>query len=57
MPKTVPADSAGPHVQPGHLPFDSLGLSPEVLRAVAKLGFEETAPIQAAAIPLIMRGA
>jgi ATP-dependent RNA helicase DeaD len=55
MPKTV-TSSAGPSVQPGHLPFDALGLSSEVLRAVAKLGFEETAPIQAAAIPLIMEG-
>jgi len=38
------------------VPFASLGLSPELLRAVAQLGFEETSPIQAAAIPLIMSG-
>jgi ATP-dependent RNA helicase DeaD len=52
MPKPTTTDPA----HPTHLPFDALGLSAEVLRAVAKLGFEETAPIQAAAIPLIMQG-
>lgn len=38
------------------LTFDRLGLSPEVLRAVAALGFEEAAPIQAAAIPVLLAG-
>ena len=42
--------------RPGHVPFASLGLSEEVLKAVAQLGFEETSPIQSAAIPLIMSG-
>ena len=56
MPKSASADSAGPPTPFSHLPFEALGLSPEILRAVAKLGFEETAPIQAAAIPLIMQG-
>jgi ATP-dependent RNA helicase DeaD len=42
--------------RPGHVPFASLGLSPDVLKAVAQLGFEETSPIQSAAIPLIMAG-
>jgi ATP-dependent RNA helicase DeaD len=42
--------------RPGHVSFASLGLSPEVLRAVAQLGFEETSPIQSAAIPLVMAG-
>jgi ATP-dependent RNA helicase DeaD len=42
--------------RPGHVPFASLGLSAEVLKAVAQLGFEETSPIQSAAIPLIMSG-
>jgi len=37
--------------------FSSLGLSPEILKAVEALGFEEAAPIQAAAIPVLMRGA
>jgi ATP-dependent RNA helicase DeaD len=36
--------------------FDRLGLSPEVLKAVAALGFEEAAPIQAAAIPILLAG-
>ena len=38
------------------LTFDRLGLSPEVLKAVAALGFEEAAPIQAAAIPVLIEG-
>ena len=37
--------------------FASLGLSPEILQAVEALGFEEAAPIQAAAIPILLRGA
>ena len=48
--------SAPPQARPGHVPFASLGLSPEVIEAVARLGFEETSPIQSATIPLIMRG-
>src|SRR5450756_1667433 len=36
--------------------FSELGLSPEVLKAVEKLGFEKAAPIQAEAIPLLMSG-
>ena len=42
--------------RPGHVPFATLGLTSELLRAVAQLGFEETSPIQAAAIPLLMAG-
>jgi len=38
------------------LPFTELGLSPEILKAVATLGFEEASPIQAAAIPLMRAG-
>ncbi|HYP17667.1 MAG TPA: DEAD/DEAH box helicase, partial [Opitutus sp.] len=38
------------------LPFTELGLSPELLKAVDKMGFEEAAPIQAAVIPAILRG-
>lgn len=56
MPKSASTNSTGPTTHSGHVPFDSLGLSEEVLKAVAKLGFEETSPIQAAAIPLIMQG-
>ena len=36
--------------------FSELGLSPEILKAVAKLGFEQAAPIQAEAIPVLMSG-
>ncbi len=56
MTKPDPSGSAPRHSRPGHVPFASLGLSAEVLRAVAQLGFEETSPIQAAAIPLLMAG-
>ena len=38
------------------LTFDRLGLSPEVLKAVAALGFEEASPIQGAAIPVLLAG-
>lgn len=38
------------------LPFAELGLSPEVLKAVDKMGFEEASPIQTAVIPLLMSG-
>src|SRR5215218_947384 len=37
-------------------PFSELGLSPEILRAVDKMGFEEASPIQSAVIPTIMEG-
>ena len=36
--------------------FASLGLSPEVLRAVDQLGFEEPSPVQAQAIPILLAG-
>ena len=37
-------------------PFSELGLSPELLRAVDKLGFEEASPIQTAVIPVALTG-
>jgi len=37
-------------------PFAELGLSPESLKAVAKMGFEEASPIQTAVIPTILAG-
>ncbi|MBP8257910.1 MAG: DEAD/DEAH box helicase, partial [Opitutaceae bacterium] len=37
-------------------PFSELGLSPEVLKAVDKMGFEEASPIQTAVIPLALSG-
>src|SRR6187399_2210201 len=36
--------------------FSELGLSEPILKAVEKLGFEETSPIQSAAIPALMTG-
>jgi len=36
--------------------FDGLGLSPEILKAVAQLGFEEATPVQSAAIPVLLAG-
>ncbi|MEI7728230.1 MAG: DEAD/DEAH box helicase [Verrucomicrobiota bacterium] len=36
--------------------FSELGISPEVLKAIDKLGFEQAAPIQAEAIPALMQG-
>lgn len=37
-------------------PFAELGISPEVLKAVDKMGFEEASPIQTAVIPLLLEG-
>ena len=50
-----PRSSDAP-ARPGHVPFATLGLSAEVLKAIEKLGFEETSPIQSSAIPLILSG-
>jgi len=36
--------------------FTELGLSPEILKAVDKMGFEEAAPIQSAVIPVALAG-
>ncbi len=36
--------------------FAELGLSPELLKAVDKLGYEEASPIQTAVIPLLLTG-
>jgi ATP-dependent RNA helicase DeaD len=36
--------------------FSELGLSPEILKAIDKLGFEKAAPIQAESIPILMQG-
>jgi len=36
--------------------FSELGLSPEILKAVQRLGFEQASPIQAEAIPLLLTG-
>ena len=36
--------------------FDGLGLSPELLHAVARQGYSEPTPVQVQAIPLILAG-
>ena len=36
--------------------FDQLDLYPQVLRAIAEMGFEEATPIQSQAIPVVMSG-
>ena len=36
--------------------FEALGVSQEIIKAVAQLGFEEASPIQTAAIPILMSG-
>ena len=36
--------------------FDHLGLTPELLRAVADQGYTEPTPVQAASIPLVLAG-
>lgn len=36
--------------------FSDLGLSPEVLKAVERMGFEQASPIQAEAIPRLLEG-
>jgi len=38
-------------------PFSELGLSPELLKAVAQMGYEEASHIQSQAIPALLRGA
>jgi ATP-dependent RNA helicase DeaD len=37
-------------------PFSELGVSPEILKAVDKLGYEEASPIQTAVIPVALTG-
>ena len=38
------------------MPFSELGLSPEVIRAVADAGYSTPTPIQAQAIPVVLMG-
>jgi ATP-dependent RNA helicase DeaD len=37
-----------------HMKFDELGLAPELLEAISKLGFEEPTPVQAKVIPVLL---
>ncbi len=36
--------------------FEELGLMPQIMRGIQEMGFEETTPIQAQAIPVVMEG-
>src|SRR5690348_592143 len=36
--------------------FSELGLSPNLLKAIDKLGFEQASPIQAESIPILLQG-
>ena len=38
------------------LKFEEMGLSPQILKAVTDMGFEEATPIQSQAIPFILKG-
>ncbi len=38
------------------MPFSELGLSPELLRAIDKIGFEVASPIQTETIPILLEG-
>jgi ATP-dependent RNA helicase RhlE len=44
------------YFQEFHMSFDSLGLKPELLRAVADKGYTEPTPIQLQAIPAVLSG-
>ena len=46
----------GPVRSVSSVSFNGLGLSPELLRAVADQGYETPTPVQSAAIPLILEG-
>jgi ATP-dependent RNA helicase DeaD len=37
--------------------FSDLGLAPDILKAIERMGFEEASPIQSAAIPVLLEGA
>ena len=37
--------------------FSELGLAPEILKAIERMGFEQASPIQSAAIPVLLEGA
>ena len=47
---------AGPEEGPLPVPFDHLGLSAEILHAVADEGYELPTPVQEEAIPVVLAG-
>jgi ATP-dependent RNA helicase RhlE len=48
--------AGGPRQEHHSVSFDQLGLTPELLRAVADQGYTEPTPVQAEAIPLVLEG-
>src|SRR5687768_12320867 len=56
MSTTTPAIPQHPVTTLDHQTFESLGLSPEVLSTVQKIGFLHPSPIQAAVIPTALTG-
>jgi ATP-dependent RNA helicase DeaD len=42
---------------PASLSFDALGLNPQLVQALGEVGYETPTPIQAATIPVLLRGA
>jgi ATP-dependent RNA helicase RhlE len=55
-PEYAPAISHGSTVESTTASFDSLGLTPELLRALDEEGYREPTPVQREAIPLALEG-
>jgi superfamily II DNA/RNA helicase len=55
MSSEIAAPSGAPEAQPA-VTFDDLGLSPDTLKAVKEGGYNTPTPIQAAAIPEVLKG-
>src|SRR6202008_4756262 len=56
-PDRPPHMREGPRQEsPSPMSFDALGLTPELLRAVADQGYTEPTPVQREAIPLVLAG-
>src|SRR5207245_4619467 len=56
FPSTIHLDGSPRRSSRSIMPFASLGLAPELLRAVADEGYEQPTPIQREAIPLVLAG-
>jgi ATP-dependent RNA helicase DeaD len=60
--ETSPAATPAPPTPPSATPFlqldsfDSLNLSPEVLRAIKQMGYTRPTPVQSVAVPLVFAG-
>src|SRR5206468_13013762 len=56
-PDRAPPRAGGPRQEsPFPMSFDPLGLTPELLRAVADQGYTEPTPVQREAIPIVLAG-